>query len=286
MNDPISHSTYPPRADLFRPALTDAFDGVWVAVTRTGFKSHDDGYGLNYGAHVGDCLEDVHRRRAALEAEVGVPLVWLNQVHGVEVCLATPLLASNSNLNPPQADASVLANCDSALAIMTADCLPVVFVARNTRGVPVGVAAAHAGWKGLLNGVLSNAVLSLAQATSQPVRQIAAWLGPAIGPQSFEVGEEVREAFLSGFASNSIVQPNLQPTISSAFTPAANAGKWLADLYQLARISLNQSGVGHVECANPPEDTFTDLSWFSHRRAALLGRQAGRMATLVRLLPR
>lgn len=263
------------RLALFRPTLPKAFRGVWVAVTQTGFTHQDEGYGLNFGTHVGDDLAAVQARRAALEHEAGAPVLWLNQVHDVEVCLANPSLAEHSGLNPPSADASVALGPEVTLAIMTADCLPAVYVVHNAEGLPVGVAAAHAGWKGLLNGVLRNAALGLAQASKEPVQRMSVWLGPAIGPQSFEVGEEVREAFCARFTQ--IAQ--------NAFKPTGRQGKWLADIYELARLDLQQIGVEQIESPMPPEDTFTDLNWFSHRRAAQLGRQAGRMATLVRLLP-
>jgi polyphenol oxidase len=266
--------------NLFKPKLSEAFQGVWVAVSQTGFTHKDEGYGLNYGTHVGDSLDDVNSRRALLEAEAGAPILWLNQVHGVDVCTANPAVAMESTLRPPIADASIALSSDITLAIMTADCLPAVFVAQNSEGLPVGVAAAHAGWKGLLNGVLGNAALHLAQATGQPVSQVSVWLGPAIGPQSFEVGGEVREAFCSRFNDS-----GLNNCVVDAFQPSQNPGKWLADIYQLAKIDLSKLGVKQVESANPPDDTFKDLKWFSHRRAALLGRQAGRMATLVRLMP-
>ncbi|MDH4394950.1 MAG: polyphenol oxidase family protein [Limnobacter sp.] len=259
-----------------------------MAVSQTGFTVADEGYGLNFGTHVGDSLDEVNRRRAMLEVDVGAPILWLNQVHGVEVCTATSMIAKESDVSPPSADASVALNSDTALAIMTADCLPAVFVARNAEGVALGVAAAHAGWKGLLNGVLSNTALSLAQATGQAVSQVSVWLGPAIGPQSFEVGGEVREAFclrFSGLDFHVDFNDGLNNGVQHAFKPSQNPGKWLADIYQLAKIDLNQLGVKQVEGGNPPQDTFTDLNWFSHRRAALQGRQAGRMATLVRLIP-
>lgn len=246
-----------------------------MAVTQTGFTHQDEGYGLNFGTHVGDDLEAVQARRAALEHEAGAPVLWLNQVHGVELCLANPALAEHSGLNPPSADASIALSPDVTLAIMTADCLPAVYVIHNAEGLPVGVAAAHAGWKGLLSGVLRKAALSLAQASNEPIHRISVWLGPAIGPQSFEVGEEVREAFCARF--NQIVQ--------NAFKPSGRRGKWLANIYELARLDLQQIGVEQIESPTSPEDTFTDLKWFSHRRAAQLGRPAGRMATLVRLLP-
>lgn len=262
---------------LYQPNLGPSFDGVWVGVTRTGFTREDTGYGLNLGSHVGDDPAAVRARRLSLSEQAGAPVLWLNQVHGVGLCVAGAQLAEDSLDAPPSADASLCMDSSTVLAIMTADCLPAVFVVRNTAGQAVGVAAAHAGWKGLLHGVLSKTALALAQQAGEPVAQVSAWLGPAIGPSSFEVGAEVREAFAGEFS---------QDRIQDAFLPAPGTGKYLANLYKLATLDLQQAGLDTVQSDQPVPDTFTDLNWFSHRRASRLGRQAGRMATLVRLLPR
>jgi hypothetical protein len=153
----------------------------------------------------------------------------------------------------PTADASWTATPGTACAVLTADCLPALFCDRaGTR-----VAAAHAGWRGLAGGVLENTVAALG---GEP-DELLVWLGPAIGRQSFEVGAEVREAFLTRHAE-----------AERAFVPSANAGKFMADLYTLARIRLAAIGVTAVHGGGL--DTFSDPRFFSYRRAARTGRFA------------
>jgi YfiH family protein len=143
---------------------------------------------------------------------------------------------------------------------MTADCLPALFCDRaGTR-----VAAAHAGWRGLVNGVLEATLDSMAT----PAEDVLVWLGPAIGPQAFEVGPEVREAFLA-----------VQAEADQAFVPSANPGKYLADIYQLARLRLAARGVTAVYGGG--FCTVTDPRFFSYRRSA----RTGRFASLVWLAP-
>ena len=250
--------------------------GVKVLVTETGFdnpQGNANPYGFNLGTHVGDSLTHVQARRSLVEKEIGAPVVWLNQVHGCEVFEAR--LASDamsSGTTPPVADASISVSCNLALAIMTADCLPVVFVAFSNSGKALGVAAAHAGWRGLHAGVLLASAKALSQACEVPLMQIKAWMGPAIGPHSFEVGAEVFNAF---------VQQN--PNTIECFKPGDKSGKYLADLYALARHALRELGNSNIEGGG--WDTVTDPRWFSHRRGQQQGVQSGRFATLIRLLP-
>lgn len=252
------------------------WEGVKVLVTETGFDALQrdaDPYGFNLGTHVGDSLTHVQARRSLVEKEIGAPVVWLNQVHGCEVFEAR--LASDamsSVTTPPVADASISVSCNLALAIMTADCLPVVFVAFSNSGKALGVAAAHAGWRGLHAGVLLASAKALSQACEVPLMQIKAWMGPAIGPHSFEVGAEVFNAF---------VQQN--PNTIECFKPGDKSGKYLADLYALARHALRELGNSNIEGGG--WDTVTDPRWFSHRRGQQQGVQSGRFATLIRLLP-
>jgi polyphenol oxidase len=159
-----------------------------------------------------------------------------------------------------------------ALAIMTADCLPVVFAAFNANGMALGVAAAHAGWRGLHAGVLQGTALALSEACKVPVSQVKAWMGPAIGPNSFEVGQEVFDAFTQQNQLN-----------HSCFRPGAVKGKYLADIYGLALTAMKSAGLQSIE--GDAMDTLTDLRWFSHRRGQQQGVQSGRFATLIRLLP-
>lgn len=201
--------------------------------------------GLNLGLHVGDDPQTVLHNRAQLQ-RLGCQPAWLEQVHGIDVVKAQPSIVA-------VADASWTDQPGIACTVMTADCLPALFCDREGRYV----AAAHAGWRGLLAGVLEATVAQLPVAAES----VLVWLGPAIGPQAFEVGAEVREAFVSQ-----------QPETAQAFVSSANAGRYMADLYLLARLRLAAIGVtavyGGTEC------TFTDPRFYSYRRQPVTGRFA------------
>ena len=174
------------------------------------------------------------------------PPHWLRQVHGVAV-------AVEPGFDEPEADAAVTATPGRVLAILTADCLPALFCDRaGTR-----VAAAHAGWRGLAAGVLEAAYESL---DAEPA-DVLVWLGPAIGPQAFEVGPEVREAFVQQL-----------PITAEAFVPSRNPGKFMADIYKLARLRLAAHGVTAVYGGG--FCTVTDPRFFSYRRSPRTGRFA------------
>ncbi len=221
--------------------------GVKACVTtRAGGVSLAPFDSLNLGDHVDDNPAHVAENRRRLTDRFAIQPAWLQQVHGIVVAHADPTVVAT-------ADASWTDTPGIACAAMTADCLPVLFCDRaGTR-----VAAAHAGWRGLAAGVLEATLDCLAVESSQ----VLAWLGPAIGPQAFEVGPEVREAFMA-----------LHPESDQAFAPSHNAGKYLADIYQLARIRLAARGVtavfGGGFC------TVTDPRFFSYRRAPRTGRFA------------
>ncbi|MDR6961931.1 YfiH family protein [Pseudomonas brassicacearum] len=201
---------------------------------------------LNLGDHVGDDPSAVAENRRRLTDHFAITPAWLQQVHGIAVVEADPTQVAT-------ADASWTATPGIACAAMTADCLPVLFCNRaGTR-----VAAAHAGWRGLANGVLEATLDSL----EDPADEILAWLGPAIGPQAFEVGPEVRETFIAQL-----------PQAAQAFVPSRNAGKFLADIYALARLRLATRGVTAVYGGGLC--TVTDPRFFSYRRAARTGRFA------------
>ncbi|HEX7238270.1 MAG TPA: peptidoglycan editing factor PgeF [Gammaproteobacteria bacterium] len=206
---------------------------------------------LNLGLHVGDDASAVAANRKRLRAalELRAEPRWLEQVHGIRVL-------DLDREDGVQADGSVTSRAGVACVVMTADCLPVLLCDRD--GTRVGVA--HAGWRGLLNGVLSAAVAAFG---GDPGNLIA-WLGPAIGQAAYEVGGEVRDAFLARSAA-----------ASRRFIPNAR-GRWQADLYGLARDSLAAAGVRSVQGGG--FCTYTDAGrFFSHRREA----PCGRMATLV-----
>lgn len=223
--------------------------------SRAPFDDGKGGGGFNVAQHVGDDPEAVAANRRILRAELPDEPFWLNQVHGIDVAdAALPLPSSGS----PQADASVAATAGRICAIMTADCLPVLFV--DDGGRVVG--AAHAGWRGLLGGVLGATVDAMRQ---RGAGEISAWLGPAIGPQAFEVGPEVRTAFVD--ADGDAVQ---------AFRDAAEPDKYLTDIYALARIALRRAGVVRVHggawCTVEDTERF-----YSYRRDG----RTGRMASLI-----
>lgn len=202
---------------------------------------------LNLGDHVGDDPVRVAANRARLLAELPAPPLWLRQVHGTVVVDAATSAVDCA------ADASFSRVAGVVCAVMTADCLPVLFCDRAGSVV----AAAHAGWRGLLAGVLESSLTAMAVAPGE----VLAWLGPAIGPESFEVGPEVRAAFIAR-----------DPASAAAFR-AHGEGKWLADLYALARQRLAAAGVGGVFGGGAC--TFADGErYFSFRRDGVTGRMA------------
>ena len=204
---------------------------------------------LNLGAHCGDNQEHVEENRMRLYTAGELPSkpVWLEQVHGKDVLKLTGAIYTNK-----RADASYSNTPGTVCAVMTADCLPVLFC--NRAGTEV--AAAHAGWRGLCAGVLEETVACFAD---QP-ENILAWLGPAIGPEAFEVGAEVREAFMA-----------VDARADSAFKPAGE--KYYADIYTLARQRLAKAGVSNIFGGD--RCTFTQThDFFSYRRDKTTGRMA------------
>jgi YfiH family protein len=202
---------------------------------------------FNLGDHVGDAPERVATNRGQLRQLLPAEPSWLQQVHGNVVVDAEKCPSSMA------ADASFARRPGVVCAVMTADCLPVLFCDR----AGTVVAAAHAGWRGLQAGVLEQTVASMAV----PPSEIMAWLGPAIGPACFEVGDEVKAAFLGVSAQSDI-----------AFV-ARKSGKWLADIYELARQRLNRCGVMAVSGGG--FCTVSEKSrYFSYRRDGITGRMA------------
>lgn len=218
--------------------------------------------GLNFGRKAGD-PDEVRRNRAGLAARLGARPVFLDQVHGAEV---VHLQGDWHDDNAPQADAAVSTDPDLAVAILVADCLPVLFTA------PGGVAGAHAGWRGLSAGVLENTVRALCTAAGCEPRDVKAWLGACIGPQAFEVGPEVVAAFgrqaLAHDQPGFLYRPNPEP-------------RWRADLPLLARERLRAAGVTGISGGG--WCTLTDDSRFFSFRGEALGRPRGRMAACIAL---
>ncbi|TRW91439.1 peptidoglycan editing factor PgeF [Candidatus Methylobacter oryzae] len=224
---------------------------VHAATTlRTGGASCGAYASLNPAMHVGDDADLVRQNRQTIKAMLDLPSepVWLEQIHSnraVQALAAEPL---------QQADASYTAESGVVCAVLTADCLPLLVCTADGGQV----AAIHAGWRGLLAGVIGNTL------TAMTSTGVLVWLGPAIGPDCFEVGQEVRDAFL---------EKSL--TFTTAFKQQSN-GKWLADIYQLARIDLARLGVDRVYgggfCTVTEHERF-----YSYRR----DKETGRMATLI-----
>jgi len=228
-----------------------------LATTRIGGVSrapYDDGQGgggLNLGLHVGDDSTLVLQNRARVETAFPGQPAWLAQVHGIAV-----VDAAKVGSDAPVADASFATQAGAVCAIMTADCLPVLFA--DMAGKVVG--GAHAGWRGLASGVLGETIKAMREAGAG---EITAWLGPAIGPTAFEVGEDVRSVFTGAV-----------PGAQTAFAPYPDrAGKYLADMNALAKLMLAADGVTRVwggeHCTVTEADRF-----YSYRRDGVTGRQA------------
>lgn len=221
-----------------------------LQTTRIGGVSRAPYASFNLAAHVHDNPLDVAKNRQLLSPYLPSEPVWVNQVHGVEVIDA----AQSGCLQ--DADASFATQANVVCVTMTADCLPVLFC--DTRGTAVAVA--HAGWRGLCDGVLEATVAKM----PVPPSEILAWLGPAIGPQAFEVGDDVRAAFIARDAQAAL-----------AFKP--HGDKWLCDMYRLARQRLHAVGVDKIYGGGVNEHfcTYTDAArFFSFRRDNVTGRMA------------
>lgn len=228
--------------------------------TRAGGVSQGAYADFNVAGHVGDDPVAVSTNRDILQQALQLPEqpVWFTQVHGVDVLRHDGVTTCNPAL---EYDACYSNQLGKVCAVMTADCLPVLFCSRNG----MEVAAAHAGWRGLVDGVLETTV----QQFACEHRDIIAWLGPAIGPASFEVGADVRERFLQQWRALGVA------AVDACFTPQTGQ-HWLCDIYALARLQLRSMGIDAVSGGN--EDTFADIPrFYSFRRDG----DTGRMVSLV-----
>jgi polyphenol oxidase len=215
---------------------------------------------LNLGRSTDDAAEAVDENRRRVAALLPRAPKWLSQVHGSRVVIADEVINLREDV---KADAIATSVPNSPCAVMVADCLPVLFCDETGQHV----AAAHAGWRGLAAGVLENTVAAM----QVPATSIMAWLGPAIGPSAFEVGNDVREAFVSR-----------DPVAVHCFVPRGDdhPDKFMADIYALARLSLARAGVTRVYGGE--FCTVEDASrFFSYRREGKIGRKTGRMAGII-----
>lgn len=229
-----------------------------VTSTRRGGTSTGAYSSLNLGMHVGDEAGRVQENRRRLIAAAGLPAapVWLDQHHGTHVHVVKSAISANGQPQPPRADAAVCRVQGAVIAVLTADCLPVLLASKDE---PV-IAVAHAGWRGLAAGIIEKTVAAMDADPSG----LSAWLGPAIGPDHFEVGAEVRAAFVEGDAG-----------AEDCFAPRMN-NKWLADLPRLATRRLMQLGIQQVEASGRCTYSEAD-AFFSYRRDG----ECGRMASLL-----
>ncbi|MGJ0430978.1 peptidoglycan editing factor PgeF [Methylobacter sp.] len=217
---------------------------------RSGGVSKGTFASLNPATHVGDDAGTIRQNRQIIKTMLGLPAepVWLEQIH------SNKAVDAGKTQSLVQADASYTDEAGIVCAVLTADCLPLLVC--NAEGSRI--AAIHAGWRGLLSGVIGNTVTAMGN------QDLLVWLGPAIGPACFEVGAEVREAFIEKSAG-----------FATAFKECGN-GKWLADIYQLARSDLAGLGIDRIYGGNLC--TVTDHErFYSYRR----DKETGRMATLI-----
>ncbi|MES2128249.1 MAG: peptidoglycan editing factor PgeF [Pseudomonadota bacterium] len=231
------------------PDWPDAPDNIGaLATTRHGGVSKAPYHCLNLGKHVGDDVADVEQNRALVQANLPGRPAWISQVHGVAVVDAAAVTAEGPVL---VADASYATRPGVVSAVLTADCLPVLFA--DLQGKVV--AAAHAGWRGLAAGVLQETIKAM---RAQGAGKVTAWMGPAIGPRQFEVGQEVVDAFGGG----------------PAFVPfEGHPGKYLADIFALARTAMAGEGVTSVWGGQYCTATLRE-DFYSYRRDGVTGRQA------------
>jgi len=237
----------PPHPDWIVPDWPAPANIRALITTRAGGVSAGPYASLNLGLRTGDDARAVAANRDRLCATVPAQPKWLRQVHGNGV------VEADSLADMPEADAAVARRPGTVCAVLVADCVPVLLA--DHAGTTIGIA--HAGWRGLSSGVIENTVMQMALAP----RDLLAYLGPGIGPKAFEVGADVRDAFLSN-----------EPRAQAAFTPCA-PGKWLADLFLLARQRLERVGITHVY--GDGHCTYSDpLRFYSYRRESTTGRMA------------
>ncbi|HKA40990.1 MAG TPA: peptidoglycan editing factor PgeF [Burkholderiales bacterium] len=237
----------PPHPDWISPKWPAPANVRALITTRAGGVSLGPYASLNLGLRTGDDPQAIAANRAALRATLPQDPTWLTQVHGSRV------VDADVAVTRPEADAAVARRAGTVCAVLVADCVPVLFADRTG----TIVAIAHAGWRGVASGVVENTVRSM---QCEP-GEVLAFLGPGIGPRAFEVGPDVLHAFVDS-----------DPEMQSAFVPSS-PGKWLADLFALARRRLRRAGVTHISGGGLC--TYSDAArFFSYRRERTTGRMA------------
>lgn len=227
-----------------------------VSTTRHGGVSRGNYYSMNLAAHVHDDEQAVMQNRSRVQQLLGLR----NQPHWLDQYHSTRIVDIDRAEPDYRADGSTVTKVETVCAVMTADCLPVLLTDRKG----LRVAALHTGWRGLADGILEAGVKKFS-----PADDVLAWLGPAIGPEKFEVGEEVVSRLSTKMEYNNVTQEGW-------CRESTKKGKWLVDIYKLASLRLLMSGVTEVSGGN--YCTFTDQQhFFSHRRQG----DCGRMATLI-----
>ncbi len=230
-----------------------------VSTTRHDGLSRGDYFSMNLAAHVNDDEQSVMQNRGLVQQILGLPDQphWLDQVH------STRIVDIDRTESDYRADGSTTTKDETVCVVMTADCLPVLLTDRKGQRV----AALHVGWRGLADGILEAGVQQFS-----PADDVIAWLGPAIGPEKFEVGEEVVSQLFSKMENNNVTQEGW-------CRKSAKKDKWLIDIYKLASLRLQMSGV--IEVSGGGYCTFTDEQrFFSYRRQG----DCGRMATMIWLV--
>ena len=266
-------------ADVVQPAWNVSPRVRALVTTRDGgvseapFGRWQDGVdlpgGLNLGMKSGDDLAAVATNRARLLKLAGVSeAAWLEQIHGAGIVRAEDVLAqAHANGTPTRADASVTDRPGTVCVVMVADCMPVLFCDEAGRAV----GAAHAGWRGLAAGIVEQTAQRVAELAGVEAGALHAYLGPSIGPDAFEVGADVRDAFMNGVGA-----AQRDATANAFVEHPRNPGKYLADLPALARLRLQRLGVTRIVggdlCTVTQRERF-----YSYRR----DRETGRMAALI-----
>lgn len=243
-----------------RAFVTTRAGGVSVAPYH---GSAPDAGGLNLGLSTGDAPDAVREnRRRALALTGARDAAWLQQVHGAQVEDAHAVIGADG---PVSADASVTDRPGIVCVVMAADCLPVLLCDDDGRAV----GAAHAGWRGLAAGIVEKTGERVAALAGASGSKLNAYLGPAIGPNAFEVGEDVLEAFAAASSADR------RDATVAAFRPTGSAGKYLADIYALARLRLQRIGIDPARIHGGAHCTVTETErFYSYRRDRVTGRMA------------